>query len=240
MFITKRNLSRRTVLQGDRRHRRAAAARGDGAGGHGPCEDGRGRQGAAGLHRDGARRRRQHRLRHEDEPVVAGGDRPRLRPRPERARAARVGARAHHHRQQHRPAPGRGLHHPGNRRRSLPRQRRVPDPGPSQADDGLGREGRHLHRPALRPALRPGHADSVDAAVHRAGRPGRRLRVRLLLRLHRLDQLGDADDAAADDSRPAHGVRPAVRRRRHGRRAGRAPQGGPQHPRRADGDRWAG
>ena len=50
-------------------------------------------------------------------------------------------------------------------------------------------EGRHLDRPALRPALRPGHADSVDAAVHRAGRPGRRLRVRLLLRLHRLDQL---------------------------------------------------
>ena len=53
------------------------------------------------------------------------------------------------------------------------------------------------------------------------GRPGRRLRVRLLLRLHRLDQLGDAGRAAADDPRPAHGVRPAVRRRRHRRRSGR-------------------
>ena len=177
MFITKRNLSRRTVLKGigvtaalplleamvpaGTAHAKTAAA-------------GKVR---AGLPRDGARRRRQHRLRHEDEHVVAGDDRQDLRPLAGRPGAARVGARAHHHRQQHRPASGRGLHHPGNRRRSLPRQRRVPHPGPSQADDGLGRQGRHLDRPALRPALRPGHAHPVDAAVHRAGRPGRRLRV---------------------------------------------------------------
>ena len=92
-----------------------------------------------------------------------------------------------------------------------------------EADDGLGRARRHLDRPALRAALRPGHADSVDAAVHRERRSGRRLRIRLLLRLHRLDQLGVADRAAADDSRSARGVRSAVRRRRHAGGARAAP-----------------
>ena len=38
---------------------------------------------------------------------------------------------------------------------------------------------------------------------HRDGRPVRRLRLRLQLRLHRQHQLGDARAAAADDSRPA-------------------------------------
>ena len=36
----------------------------------------------------------------------------------------------------------------------------------------------------LRAALRPGHADSVDATVHREHRSGRQLRLRLRLRLH--------------------------------------------------------
>ena len=46
-------------------------------------------------------------------------------------------------------------------------------------------------------------------------RPVRRLRVQLLVRLHRRDQLGVAERAAADAARPARGVRHAVRRRRH-------------------------
>ena len=71
----------------------------------------------------------------------------------------------------------------------------------------------------LRAAVRPGHADPVDAAVHRERRSGGRLLLRLLLRLHRLDQLGVADAAAADDSRSARRVRSAVRRRRDARRA---------------------
>ena len=62
--------------------------------------------------------------------------------------------------------------------------------------------------------LRPGHAAAVDAVLHREPRPGRRLHLQLLVRLHRLDQLGVAERAAADDSRPARRVRHAVRLRR--------------------------
>ena len=83
-----------------------------------------------------------------------------------------------------------------------------------EADRELGRARRHLARSDLRDALRTGHADSLDAAVHRERRSGGRLRLRLLVRLHRHDQLGVADRAAADDPRSAHGVRSAVRRRR--------------------------
>jgi hypothetical protein len=71
-------------------------------------------------------------------------------------------------------------------------------------------------RSALRAALRPGHANSVDAVVHRERRPGRRLFLQLLVRVHRHDQLGVADQAAADDPRPAGRVRPVVRRWRDG------------------------
>ena len=81
---------------------------------------------------------------------------------------------------------------------------------------GRRRAGRRLARSALRAAIRPGHADPVDAAVHRERRSGRRLRLRLLLRLHRRDQLGLADAAAADDARSARRLRHAVRRARAG------------------------
>ena len=117
-------------------------------------------------------------------------------------------------RQQHRRAQRRGVHAAGDRRRPLPLERGVPDAVASEADRGLRRPRRHLARSDLRAAVRPGHADSVDAAVHRERRPGGRLRLRLLLRLHRHDQLGVADAAAADDPRPARRVRSAVRRRR--------------------------
>ena len=64
---------------------------------------------------------------------------------------------------------------------------------------------------------RTGHADSVDAAVHRAGRSGRRLLLRLLVRLHRQHQLVGPEHADADDSRSARRLRSAVRRGRHAR-----------------------
>ena len=81
---------------------------------------------------------------------------------------------------------------------------------------------RHVDRPDLRAALRAGHAAAVDAVLHREPRPGGRLHLQLLVRLHRLDQLGLAERAAADDPRPARRVRHAVRRRRHGRGPRRA------------------
>ena len=109
-----------------------------------------------------------------------------------------------------------------DRRRSLPIERGVPHAGASEADAGRRRRGRHVARPAVRAAVRPGHADSVDAAVHRERRSGRRLRLRLLVRLHRHDQLGVADAAAADDPQSARRLRRAVRRVRHRRHAGGA------------------
>ena len=121
----------------------------------------------------------------------------------ERLSAARAVPRLPDHRQQHRRAQRRGVHRAGNRRRPLPLERGVPDPVAPEADAGLRRPRRHLARPDLRAEVRPGHADSVDAAVHRERRPGGRLLLRLLVRLHRLDQLGVADAAAADDSRSA-------------------------------------
>ena len=53
----------------------------------------------------------------------------------------------------------------GNRRRSLPLERGVPDAVASEEDAGLGRARRHLARSAVRAAVRAGHGDSVDAAV---------------------------------------------------------------------------
>ena len=120
---------------------------------------------------------------------------------------------------------------PGNRRRSLPLERGVPDADAPAADAGLGRARRHLARSVLRAEVRPGHGDSVAAAVHRERRSGGRLLLRLLVRLHRLDQLGLARRAAADGARPALGVRHAVRRRRHAAGSRRAPRRGSQHPR---------
>ena len=71
----------------------------------------------------------------------------------------------------------------------------------------------------------------VDAAVHREHRSGGQLRLRLRLRLHGHDQLGVADPAAADGARSAGRVRSAVRTRGDAEQRSRAAQGGPQHPR---------
>ena len=53
----------------------------------------------------------------------------------------------------------------------------------------------------------------------RERRPGGRLRLRLFVHLHRHDQLGVADPAAADGARPARRVRSVVRRRRDAQRS---------------------
>ncbi len=76
---------------------------------------------------------------------------------------------------------------------------------------------RPVDRPALRAEVRAGHGDSVAAAVHRERRSVGRLRLRVCLRLHRHGELGRRRDAAADDSRPALRLRSAVRRRRDAR-----------------------
>ena len=134
-------------------------------------------------------------------------------------------------RQQHRRAHGRSVRAAGNRRRPLPLERGVPDPVAPEADAGLGHLRRHLARSDVREALRPDHAAAVDAVLHREPRSGGRLHLQLLLRLHRLDQLGVAERAAADDSRPARRLRHAVRRGRHGGGSRGAPRDAPQHPR---------
>ena len=195
--------------------------RGDGAGAHRVRQDG-GRQGETRRHRDGARLRGRDQVRPAEEPVVAGRRRQGLRPVADEPVAARTLPRLPDHRQQHRRAQRRSVRAAGDRRRSLPLERGVPDAVASAADAGLGRARRRVARPDLRAEVRAGDADPVDAAVHRSGRSGGRLLVWLLLRLHRHDQLGRQGSAAADDSRSAPGLRSAVRRRRDARRARRS------------------
>ena len=68
-------------------------------------------------------------------PAAAGTQ---LRSLADVARAARADARLRDDRQQHRRADGGSVHDAGDRRRSLPRELGVPHPGASQADDGIG------------------------------------------------------------------------------------------------------
>ena len=119
----------------------------------------------------------------------------------------------------------------GDWRRPLPIERGLPDPGAPAPDRRVRRLRRRLARSALRAAIRPGHAGPVDAAVHRERRSVRRLCLRLCVRVHRYDQLGGADRAAADGARSALCVRSALRRGRHSRTALGSSQDAPQHPR---------
>ena len=129
MFITEQAHVPPHRAEGRGRHDGAAAARGDGAGADDLAQGARaGKKLRFVAHRDGARRGRQRADRRPEEPVVAGGDRQRLRPGPELAEPARAVPRLPDHRQQHRRAERRGVHRAGNRRRSLPLERGVPDP----------------------------------------------------------------------------------------------------------------
>ena len=159
----------------------------------------------------------------EQVPVRAGDDGPGLQADPRQpVQRGRPLPRLHDDDQQHRRPDGRGVRGAGNRRRPLPLERGVPDAVASEADAGRRHLGRHVARPDVREEVRAVDADAVDAVLHREPRPGRRLHLQLLVRLHGLDQLGVAERAAADDSRPARRVRHAVRRRRHAGSARRA------------------
>ncbi len=215
-----------------RRHRGAAVPGRDGAGRPGAGRGAGRRAHPPGVHRGSARAGRLQQLGGGQVPVRAGADRSELLAGAgQSAERARGVSRLHDHHQQHRRAQCRGLCAAGNWRRPLPLQRRVPDPVAPEADAGLGHLGRHLARPDVRQALRPGDAAAVDAVLHREPRPGRRLHLQLLVRLHRLDQLGVAERAAADDSRSARGVRHAVRGRHHGGGPPGAAGEPPRHPR---------
>ena len=164
-----------------------------------------------------------------ERPLGAGRRWPRFRPRPNQPEVARALSRSAHHPQQHRRGSGRAVHGAGDRRRSRAVERGIPDAGAPEADAGQRRAGGRLAGSDVRPPVRPGHADSVDAAVHRGRRSSGRMRLWLLLRLYRHHQLGVADAAAADDSQPAGRLRSALRRVRQRCDAGRAPErrGGP-------------
>ena len=85
----------------------------------------------------------------------------------------------------------------------------------------------HDDRPADRPEDRPGQSPALAAARRRGpGREFEQLRRGLQLRVHEQHLVVDAFDAAADGAEPAGGLRAHVRRRQHGRRAGRAPGAG--------------
>ena len=144
--------------------------------------------------------------------------------------AARSAARLHHHRQQHGLQECGGVRPEGDRRRSLPLERRVSDPGAPEADRRLRRLRRAVDGPVARAALWTGHADPVAAAVHRERGPVGRLRLRLRLRLYGHDQLGLAERAATDGPRSTCRLRRAVRRRRHPRTAVRESENRQQHP----------
>ena len=191
--------------------------------------------GAAGLPRDGARRRRQLGLRPEDEHVVARGHRRGLRLAPS-ALAPLESVREHIT-----VVSNTDLRRP---RRSRRRKSAATTSAPAPCSSPRRIRNRRWARtcaPASRSTSSTPSASArrrpsrrCSCASSRSTRPAA-ARYRLLLRLHRLDQLGRRRHAAADDSRPAHRVRSAVRRRRHGRGAGDAAPGGSQHPRFADG-----
>jgi hypothetical protein len=88
------------------------------------------------------------------------------------------------------------------------------------------------HRPDHRRQVRAGNAAAVGGNF--GGRPGigfEQLRRRLQLRLYQHDRLGFAHHAIADGAEPAGGVRAHVRQRQHGRAARAAPPAQPEHPR---------
>ncbi len=76
------------------------------------------------------------------------------------------------------------------------------------------------------------NAAAFGGDVRRRSRLGlEQLRRRLQLRVHEHDRVGVADDAVADGVEPAGRVRAHVRQRQHARAARRAPRAQPEHPR---------
>ena len=108
----------------------------------------------------------------------------------------------------------------------------------TQEDRRRGRVRGHHHRSDHRAKDRRGEPDAVHAAGGRGpGREFEQLRRGLQLHLHQHHLLVVADRSAADGAESAGGVRAHVRRRQHRRAARRAAQAGPQHSGLADGQR---
>ena len=134
------------------------------------------------------------------------------------------------HRDHERPAFPLGGTASGRDRRRPLGGRRVPVREQTQEDRRSRRLRGHHHRSDHRAKDRPGKPDAVHAARgRRSGREFEQLRRRLQLHLHQHDLLVHADSAAADGTESAGGVRAHVRRRQYGRAARRAAQAGPQH-----------
>ncbi len=113
--------------------------------------------------------------------------------------------------------------------------RGVPVREQAEEDGRRRRVRRHHDRSDDRAEDRPGQPDAVDAARGRgSGREFEQLRRGLQLHLHQHDLVVLADAAAADGAESAGGVRAHVRRRQHGRAARRATKAGPQHSGLAD------
>ena len=206
--------------------RGAPLPRGDGAGAPASAAVDAATKHASGLHRDGARLGGQLGDRHQEEPVGAGGGRPRLRSHADQPALARAVPRHPHHRQQHRRRSGEPVHArrksaaiisdraPRSSRRRIRSRRRAATCMPASRSISSTRSGSARTRRsrrcscASRTSIRPAAAATAT------------------LRLHRRDQLGGGRQAAADDPRSARRVRQAVRRAQGRRRRRRSARSG--------------
>ena len=107
----------------------------------------------------------------------------------------------------------------------------LPERRPCRAGARGQRAGRDDGGPGCRRHARAGHAAAFARDGGRQRRHGRQLRQRLRLRLPQHHLLENAHDAAPDRAEPGRGLRAPLRRRRHPRRAARGRAQGPQHPR---------
>ena len=142
-------------------------------------------QSPAGLRRDGARRGRQLGARYHTASLGSGRGRARFRPWPDQPRLARALPSSPDDRQQHRLLERRTVHRRRNRRRPLPLERRVPDPGasapePPGADVEAGTSLDQLYATASAATAIPSLQLCIENVDCR-----RRLRLQLFVRVHR-------------------------------------------------------
>ena len=136
----------------------------------------------------------------------------------------------------HGPLHGSGRGAGRRRRRSFPRERRLSERR-AREEVRCGRRGRHLDGPDCRPGLRARNAALVAPAADGRQQPRGILRRRVQLRVQQHDLVADADAALDDGEQPARRVRAAVWRHRQHRseRSSRTAASGPQHPGFSDG-----
>ena len=190
----------------------------------------------AGQSRAPARRRLPSQRRHLRE-LAADGRRPQLRAVADAGAARTVQGSAHRH---HGPLQRSGRSAGRRRRRPLARLGHLPDRRAREEVRQRGRE-RHLDGPDRREGLRARDATVLAAADRGRQQPGGILRRGLQLRLQQHAVVAHADAAADGREQSARRVRAAVRIERQHRsaRARRSPAAGPQHPRFGDRPREA-